>query len=79
MHDLNEFCDKCNQLDQIKWIMVLDWFLDQIWVLYEFLPNLVEYGKSYIWPWEIDWISYVNKWAYGNILSNFMKKVLIIE
>jgi len=41
-----------------------------IWCIF---PNLVDNGKSHLWSWGASWVSYAIKWAYGNILSAYVK------
>jgi len=38
------------------------------------LPNLVDYEKFHLWPWEVGSINYVNKWLYGSILRAYVKR-----
>jgi len=37
------------------------------------LPDLVDYEKFYLWSWGVGWVSYASKWAYGSILSAYVK------
>ena len=38
------------------------------------LPELVNYGHSYMWSKWWVWIKYVSKWVYGSISSNYVKR-----
>ena len=44
--------------------------MDVMWIW----TKLVNYGKSHKWPKEVVWINFVNKWVYGSILANYVKK-----
>jgi len=37
------------------------------------LPNLINYGKSYVLFWGVGWVSYAIKWAYGSIFGAYVK------
>ena len=37
------------------------------------LPNLMHYGKSYLWSWWVGWVIYASKWAYRSILGGYVK------
>ena len=37
------------------------------------LPILVDYEKSNSWSWRVGWVNYASKWAYGSILSAYVK------
>ena len=33
----------------------------------------MDYGNCYLWSWGVGWVSHVSKWAYGSILSVYVK------
>ena len=37
------------------------------------LPNLMDYRKSYLWAWGVQWVSYACKWASKSIVSAYLK------
>jgi len=44
-----------------------------------FMTKLVVNEKSYLWSWEVGWVSYASKWAYGSIFSAYVSEILNIQ
>ena len=74
MYDLSEFLVKYIRLGQTRWIIEVRCVSRLKKGVKRILPNLVYYGKCHLFPWEVSWIGYVNKWLYGRILSVRVKK-----
>jgi len=53
--------------------MLLNVLLELVLKFDDFLPKVVDYGKSYLWSWGVDVINYASKYAYMSIFSAYIK------